>query len=398
MTENDTFRQAGRPPRFLVVTTTVVLMIVVGVLAWLYVSVMPDSGAGEPARAFYKPDHAELTGFFGYVDVNGKWAIHPTCIHASDYSEGLALAENSPFAHGRAYVDAQGRPAFSKVSMKDGGVIPGERWLAATDFHDGLAAVTRPHQTIFVNKTGHEVFHLEHDYLGAMDWSAIGSATLAFSEGLLTLDKNGKPGVIDRTGAWVIDPATSPPFHWIGSFVHGMAVAGKSDGEISHAGVINPKGETVLPFDYNSIESLGDHSFLVQKDGLLGIVDVHNQWILQPSSRMLESIEGERCKVWCQEEGTVLDGDGKLLFKTALKLEGKFSEGLCAVSDPKGKEPQGFIDESGQVVFRLAPGMSTQESFHHGLLLAGKTLDNGDAYSALLNKQGKIVIEDASLP
>jgi len=68
------------------------------------------------------------------------------------------------------------------------------------------------------------------------------------------------------------------------------------------------------------------------------------------------------------------------------------------VYDTTGQGAYGYMDEQGRVVCRLPRDITSAGPFHHELAEVGKAMAGGAVYSALVNKQGKIVIEDVNGP
>ncbi len=108
-------------------------------------------------------------------------------------------------------------------------VIP-RSFVAADDFHEGLAAVTGKDGTWgYIDKTGQFVIAPRFE------------ATTEFSEGLAGVRMGGRWGWIDENGQVVIPPTLEADE--VGTFRSGMAALVHN----RKIGYINTKGEMVIP-------------------------------------------------------------------------------------------------------------------------------------------------------
>lgn len=99
---------------------------------------------------------------------------------------------------------------------------------------------------------GEEAPYQIWDRSGALLAGPVGSASWpSYSEGLAPCRDGDSElwGYVDLTGNWVIEPR----WERIGAFEDGYAVVGREE----QYGVIDRKGETVLPFQYGSLRYLG---------------------------------------------------------------------------------------------------------------------------------------------
>ena len=79
----------------------------------------------------------------------------------------------------------------------------------------------------------------------------MGYTLKAYSDGVLLLEKDGKYGFMDYTGDWIAEPV----YHSATAFRSGLATLKTEDGKV---GMIDTKGNIVLPFRYNYISSASD--------------------------------------------------------------------------------------------------------------------------------------------
>ncbi|MEW6025904.1 MAG: WG repeat-containing protein [Planctomycetota bacterium] len=193
----------------------------------------------------HKADNSSVNVDFiklGFIDKNGKFAIEPRFNHMlsnkifpiHSFSEGLAAVQikgkesEKYFIWG--YIDKTGQfviePQFDIVD----------------DFSEGLASVQLNGRWGYINKTGRFVIEPQFEHASS------------FSEGLGEVTINGKSGYIDKTGRFVIEPQ----FEDASNFSDGLSaveIGGKW-------GYIDKTGKIVIKtqFDY----ALGFHNGLAK--------------------------------------------------------------------------------------------------------------------------------------
>lgn len=150
---------------------------------------------------------------WGYIAKTGKLALPPTHDAASDFSEGLAAAqqddlygyldtsfnfviqprfhEAGEFHQNLAAVGLDGKTGY--IDRRGELVIPA-KFTRGSHFSEGLAAVVVGTRTGFIDTTGKLVI------------DAIFDLALPFSEGLAAVRHNHRWGYIDLQGRWVVDP------------------------------------------------------------------------------------------------------------------------------------------------------------------------------------------------
>lgn len=159
-------------------------------------------------------------------------------------------------------------------------------------------------------------------------------------------------GYIDATGAWII----SPSFYEAGPFHSGLATV--RDAFTGKAGVINKKGEFIVPPQYDLIGSFSEGVALVgvgEDQLIFGILDNKGKIILDPLLRLNE-------KYWHDKDLKFSDGlvpammagkwgyvDKKGTFVIPAKYDdaGPFSEGFAFVAMNKRV---GIINTKGKLI------------------------------------------------
>ncbi|HEY0015745.1 MAG TPA: WG repeat-containing protein [Longimicrobium sp.] len=136
-----------------------------------------------------------IIGRWGFIDTRGGWVVTPAYDRVSWYRDGMAAV----YLDGKCgYVDHAGRMA-----------VP-IRYDECWEFGDGLAPVREGQgDYAWIDRTGRVVFTVP----GARD-------PVHFSEGLASVELEGKFGYIDTRGQIAIPPAWD---YWAGPFEGGLA-------------------------------------------------------------------------------------------------------------------------------------------------------------------------------
>ena len=168
-----------------------------------------------------------------------------------------------------------------------------------------------------------------------------------FAEGFAVIETGGKYGYIDKTGRVVI----KPQFDHAEDFSGGMARI-----TINYKnGYINQSGEIVVEPQFEYAEDFSD--------GL--------------------------ARVTSNERASYIDTTGKVVIKTSSGTE--FSEGLAAVSGPRGEDPYHYIDKTGKTILRTP--FTIARPFYEGL---AKVLIDFEEKSTrgygFIDRTGRVVI------
>ena len=338
----------------------------------------------EAARVWSLGAHRGQVNWLGYVDAAGRWVVRPRYPEAREFSDGLALVRGPLPEFGSAFIDKHGRVVCDRVRLRDGSVADGKSWRGVSDFHEGIAALQWGGALVFFNAEGRELFSMEGAAAPVTPGDSA-SLSIRFCDGLAIVTKGGRAGAIDGAGHW----AVKPDYELIEPFQGGLALA-KRDGQWL---VIDKQGKVVAAFEAKAVWRLSRERFLARRDGLQGVTDTRGRWALPLAKRSLIPLEGGRCALYDLDSNSVLDADGKPLFSTDWRPEGRYSEGLCAVADAKGLAAKGYMDEEGKVVFRTAKAMTYLGPFIHGLAEVGY-LKGDAAMTYLIDRQGRVVAAD----
>ena len=205
---------------------------------------------------------------YGFIDTKGKVALDPIYrqVRMMSFSCGLACVRNQEGKWG--YID------------KSGKVIIDYQFGEANSFRENKAFVQDNwgQPGYFIDKSGHRIFDKTFDNV----W--------AFKDGLCGVTVNKKQGVIDSLGNWLVEPK----YDWLHVFYQDgwIAYFNRIDGKAKW-GIINSKGEEILPAMYSNIVKndgdcilpeiyLGDCSNDVN-DCKRGYVNLRGEIIWQPT-------------------------------------------------------------------------------------------------------------------
>lgn len=276
-------------------------------------------------------------GFFkGYYNTQGEKVIDCKYLAASEFREGLA-AVAIPIDSTEA--------SFGYINMHDS-IVLAAQYQFAQPFNEGYAVVRQYNSYGMIDKTGKVVLPIKYDkitpviggrmFAGYEDEIAMFDTTFRpltkfiyqrvdhEGHGLYLVQRDGKFGFINRNGKEVI----KCQYDRAGGFEEGFSWVEKNE----HYGIINLKGKYLLPIKYdNNTNSIGLYSF---KEGLAPI---------------------------CQD-GKVgyIDKSGKVVIPLQYDGAKSFAEGLAPVKDKKW----GFIDRHGKLVVPMM--FENAESFRYG--------------------------------
>lgn len=167
-------------------------------------------------------------------------AITPDYQHfTEEFGEGMYCVTNG-WDGKYGFINAKGEVAIPFQFEKPCGV-----------FSDGMASYTDSTDMVgFINKLGEIVIPAQYSYVEK------------YSDGLAYVTNDEAMGFIDKTGNMVID--TKGKYNCGGGFVKGFCSVVGVDVELM--GIINKKGETVVPFEY-VINALSDDMYVACTSG-----------------------------------------------------------------------------------------------------------------------------------
>ncbi|WP_455585987.1 WG repeat-containing protein [Bacteroides sp.] len=133
-------------------------------------------------------------------------------------------------------------------------VIP-EQYAHAWIFSEGLAAVVKDDKVGFINRQGKIVIDFKYPYLKDNDRRV----DFVFHEGYCSMyDKNGKCGIINNKGEWVV----KPQYDYVQNPLYGKRVFMKDD----KYGVLDDSLRVVIPAEYDYIVQMSDYAIVTKSD------------------------------------------------------------------------------------------------------------------------------------
>lgn len=320
------------------------------------------------------------------ININGKEIKAPSgCEIVTD---GVTAIEDGIIV--RQITDGYGNNAKYGVMNTDGTLVVPLIYDRICEFSEGLAAVyeTSPYQYElpgtnimvtggndkigFIDKTGNMVIPMIYEHISSTsiiksdDNSGIGVIkSPGFSEGLMSVYKEGKWGVIDQQGNTVIAFKDNYP---VGSFHNGLAsfVSGRKHGFINSSGevVISPQYDIVDDFTEGYAIVANENPASQDRDYLYGAIDTQGNLIVPIQynymSRFREGMARVSDKLFGRGKYGYVNTSGNLIVPIQYTKAYSFFDGLAvvAVEDERFSEPAiqnryGYIDKQGNVVIPL---------------------------------------------
>jgi WG containing repeat len=279
---------------------------------------------------------------FGYINQSGKMIVEPQFYRAWEFSEGLAVIQDSSDTWG--FIDKYGTkttlPKSWQVSYpelfseslllvrideqygyinKSAKISIKPQFESANNFSDGLASIKINGKSGYLDHSGKVVILCQFE------------KCYDFSEGLAAVKLGNKWGYIDKSGKTVIQQQ----FDKAEPFSEGLVAVKVLQSNIMKAGYIDKEGKIVIPLNYQD-----DHAAFSFHEGLAPSYD----------------------EVFCK----YIDKAGKIIIRLQCNIfeefgEG-FSEGLALV---KMDNKYIYIDKIGKASIPLK--FDTASLFKHGL-------------------------------
>ncbi len=177
---------------------------------------------------------------YGIIDKNGNFLLPMKYDYIGGFSEGLSLVRPDFFEDRVYYIDKTGK----KVLEIEGN---------SGDFKEGLAYIRKNGKYGVIDKTGKVVIPIIYDYVKD------------FNDGLAYVWKDDKQGYIDKNGNEVVPIK----YDYIGGFSEGLAVAiiGKK------YGYVDKSGKEVIPIIYDSASDFSEGLAAVVVEDQMRFID-----------------------------------------------------------------------------------------------------------------------------
>ena len=275
---------------------------------------------------------------------------------------GLVVAANSAelhpmFENGKwGYIDSLGK------------VVIRPEYDSATDFHDGLAVVSRARAYGVLDSSGAQVIPLQFAGLGRQ-----------FNEGLCPAGEGGKLGFIDVKGIFVV----APLFDDVSNYSEGVASVKRSgkrhyidlrgnksfEGEFDGAerfagslaavrigdlwGYVNHNGTIVIPLEYRSAREFSEGLAAVETaDRKWGFINSRGQLVVSAKYDQVREYREGFAPVLRGNRWGFIDKSGTVVIPFRFLNAGTFGQGLAPVSTVE-TGVWGYIDHSGAM--RIKP-------------------------------------------
>lgn len=254
------------------------------------------------------------------------------------------------------------RPA-PPYKVQDPGIYP----------FQGLSADGRTMKTGFMDADGKVLIQPEWD---VVSYANVLGQTVAFSQGLCGVLKDGKWGYIDTGGRLVIPNQ----FDSAGPFIEGLARVNLGN----QVGFIDKTGQYVINPQFYEAGDFHEGLAAVRADGGWGFINKAGSYAIKPHFRAVvvsgfsDGLEGV-----CPESNCgYIDHNGRIAIKPQFTSVDLFSEGRASVQI-NGK--WGYINTSGKIV--INPQFEYNSMFSGGLAVVSVS-----GHSGTINKQGKYVV------
>lgn len=203
-------------------------------------------------------------------------------------------------------------------------------------FHEGMASVEKDDKLGVIDKMGNEIVRPIYDYdLGFL------TTGIVYHEGMAHVQRNGKHGFVDQTGEEVV------PCKYDGAwdFSEGLAKV-RLDGK---DGFIDKSGKMVIPCIYKDASSFSEGLALVENDSGCGYIDREGKVIIPFKYGTKSSGFSEGLAAVETDNGVCyIDKKGNIVIETHYIGAGSFSCGLAKVTEDYWS--WGFIDKEGNEI------------------------------------------------
>ena len=275
---------------------------------------------------------------FGCISINGDVSIPLIYDHLDAYqsfSEGLVLVANN--TDDDNYADI-----FGFVNTAGDVVIP-LIYDSAEQFSEGLASVQKDGKSGFINADGDVVIPLIYDSA----WS--------FYSGLAAVEQDGKWGFINMQGDVVI------PFIYEEAqpIFDGLALVKKDE----KYGYINKDGDVVIPFIYHEARSFYEGMAIIVEDGKHGYINTKGDVVIPVIYDSTIPCYGGITKVKKDDKWGFVNTQGEIVVPIIYDYVDSFTdEGIALV---KQGDKYGFINTKGELISPVI--YEYAESFSEGL-------------------------------
>jgi hypothetical protein len=196
-----------------------------------------------------------IDGKFGLINKQGDFIIPPKFNSYFYFENGFAEVRTVTGETG--VINEKGEYVFRP--QKVNGIHHFREGFAAVQIRSTDEGVV----SAFINEKGEYVFGKQFGFVED------------FSEGMASVEVNGKWGFINRQGEMVV-PAV---YQRVKSFRNGLAVVANAKKKY---GYIDKSGKVVIPFDYNDANEFESGLAPVKKGKKFGFINLKNEMVIKP--------------------------------------------------------------------------------------------------------------------
>ncbi len=350
---------------------------------------------------------------YGFLNSEGKIVIEAKYSYASDFFNGKSniIIDSIPgllFKNGNEKMF----PNFSAtywyegdlgLAIKDttygfinknGAIIIALNYDDAFPFYNGYASVKANDKWNYINEKGEIIFSdsLIFSYRPIIDKKAVfmvsgneienrkrmhsedRTGSQVFVEYLNQINKSQlKEGLISIDGKIIIDPI----YDEISGYFNNGFMRVRNNGK---AGIVNEKGEIVIPIEYDNVLDYKNGMFIAEKANKSGIIDTDNNIIIRFEYGRIRHFENDLALITDKGTGYVNKEDEIVIEpQNSFNLSGDFFNGLALIQkDSK----YGFINKKNEIVI---PNI-----YDNALPFRGEeTIVHKDGFSFFINQKGE---------
>jgi len=377
---------------------------------------------------------------WGYVAADGKQVIKPSFLWATDFTDGMALAQDD---RGYRYINGNGK-LLRRIKARH-----------AYSFSGGLASVEIKGKWGYIDSKGKTLIKPQFDWAepfsenraavavglkkgyintqGEMVIPAVYQEAHAFRNGAAIVRKDFQFGIIDTLGNFLLSNSYDEIKDWENDFYR-LGVFTPTTGRVSTFGLVDANGKLLLDTLYSYIDLQEGQYIRAKKDSLYGLFDRRGKVIVPMEYTYLGEIwdnglmvakkngnwgflntKGEVAlpftyqapisaaegRIWVRKDSATILMDYQFREIKRFNKYNKvypFSNGYAAVSIKDTSDYYGnlygYIDRDGNEVVAPQYNGGAAGANSHGIAVVGKTEGHGIVDEYLLDiHQGKLVDE-----
>ncbi len=282
----------------------------------------------------------QKNGKYGYIDKNGQEVIACQYDKAQNFSDGLAAVKKNN--------------KWGYINTASDTVIA-FHYEHAGEFNEGLATVVVGGKLGYIDKEAQTVIPYDYDFeeINAVNENYEIGDYHNFSDDYALVSKNGKWGVVNKSGEFKI-----LPYEKIMPYSDGLAAVRQNQ----NWGLIDTSGKEIIACQYYRNVHFNDGIASVE------VYDYKDNVAV-----------GTHCEA--------IDKEGKKLFTPELPFTA-FSEKLAAAYD-NNTHQFGYIDTTGKIIIPAQYDLA--DDFHQGAALVYKDVDN-KRRAGFINTKGDVIL------